>query len=65
MQQPVEMSTREEETATVSLTGTDLKAPRMDWSEDINKDFIVFKTFAKMWLEMKDVPDHKQFMFML
>ena len=38
--------------------------PMMDWSiEDIHKEFPVFKTLGKVWLETKDVPDHKQYMF--
>ena len=31
----------------------------------LHKEFMVFKTFTKMWLETKSVPDNKQYMFIL
>ena len=53
-------------TQLVTLTATELKPPTMDWSvEDILKEFTVFKTLTKMWLETKGVPDQKLYKFIL
>ena len=55
------MATREDDTAAVTLTGTELKPPMMDWSvEYVYKVFTVLKTLTIMYLETKGVPDHKQ-----
>ena len=60
------MVTREDDTTTVSLVDTELKSPTNDWSaEDMHKEFMVFKTLAKMWLETEGVPDYIQCMFIL
>ena len=57
----MKMDTREEDVAIVTLTTTKLKTPTMDWSvKDQHKEFIVFQTLVKMWLQTKGVPDHKQ-----
>ena len=38
----------------------------MDWAvEEVHNEFIIFRTFAKGWLETKDVPDNKHYMFIL
>ena len=38
----------------------------MNWSvEDVQKEFTVLETIAKMWLETKGIPDHKKHMFIL
>ena len=38
----------------------------MNWSvEDFYKEFTVFKMIAKIWLQTKGVPDHKQYLFIL
>ena len=43
------MAAREDETAAISLMATEPKLPlRMDWSEDVHKE----------WLETKGVTDH-------
>ena len=60
VQQLMEMSTWKDNTATVTLTATELKPPTIDWSvEVVHKEFSVFKSLAKMWLETKVVTDHK------
>ena len=60
------MAVRDDDAATVTLTATELKPSTMEWSvEDIPKEFPVFKSLAKMWLEAKGVPDQKQYMFTL
>ena len=60
------MATRKDYTATVTLTGTRVETPIMDWSvEDMHNEYVVFETLAKIWLETKGVPDHKQYMFIL
>ena len=60
------MASRKYDAATVTLSATELKLPMMDCSvEDVYKELTVFKTPAKIWLETKGPPDHKQFIFTL
>ena len=61
-----EMVTRDDGAATVITTLTELKSPTMDWSEeDVYKLLTVLETLPKLWLEIKGVPDHKHYMFIL
>ena len=60
------MVTIEDDAESVSFTTTELRPAMMDWSaEDVHKEFTIFKTLAKMWLEHKGVPDHKQYILIL
>ena len=60
------MATRDDDGATVTFAARELKLPTMDWSvEDVHKVFILFKAFAKMWIETKGIQNHKQYMSML
>ena len=52
--------------ATVTLVTTKLKPSLINWSEeDVHEEFMIFKTLDKMCLQMKSVPDHKKYMFIL
>ena len=60
------MVTREDNTATATLAGTEKNSPTMDWSvEYMHKEFMIFKTLAEMWLETMGAFDIKQNMFIL
>ena len=44
------MVPREDDTATVTFAGTELKLSTIDWSgEDGQKEFTILKSLAKMW----------------
>ena len=44
------MAAREDDTATVILTTTELKPPMIDWSaKDDDKELTAFKTLSEMW----------------
>ena len=50
--QSAEMAARDDDTAIVIPTATELKHPTMNLSvENVHKEFTVCKTLAKMWLE--------------
>ena len=54
------MAARKGEAATVTLTATK-PTSMMDWSiKDVHKDFMVFKTHVKIWLETRGVHNYKQ-----
>ena len=60
------MAAREDDTATVILTTTELKPPVMNSQvEEMYNKFTVFKSLPKTGLEIKGLPDHKQYMFIL
>ena len=47
--------------ATATFAAMELEPPMTDWSvEDVQEKLAVFKDLAKMWPEMKGIPDHKQ-----
>ena len=60
------MAATKDGTANVTLATTQLKPPVIDWStEDVYMELTTFNTLAKMWLETKGFPDHKQCILIL
>ena len=55
-----------DDAAKVAVTRTELKSSIIDGSvEDVHKEFTMFRTLPKMWLETNGISDHKQCMFIL
>ena len=60
------MTAREDKAANIACAAKELESFMVDWSvEDIHKEFMVFKTFSKMWLETKEVPCYIQYLLIL
>ena len=66
VQQSGEMVTRDDDATLVNPTATESKILMRDWSvEDVHKEFIGFINLAKIWLEIKGVLVHKQYILCL
>ena len=60
------MVIREDDAANVTFPASKLKPTVMDCSiVDVHKEFMVGRTFAKMWLETKGVSDNNHYIFIL